>query len=257
MSEQQDNRECVPLSDVVEQLASEQDADLRMALAELSQMLMSQVGLEDILAHVAEFAVRAIPGADGAGLTLLKDGRTETVAVSAPFVRRIEEVQYGIGEGPCITAAAGRRTVISSDLGADPAWPRFGPRVVRMGIYSALSLPLVRGDEVIGAINNYARTRDAFGPRSAELAELFAVPAAASVETAFALEQARTITGQLEKALTSRAVIDHAIGIIVSRTGCTPTEAFDKLRVTSQQENKRVSAIAQRMLDEATRRARG
>jgi GAF domain-containing protein len=238
MSEQQDNRECVPLSDVVEQLASEQDADLRMA-------------------HVAEFAVRAIPGADGAGLTLLKDGRTETVAVSAPFVRRIEEVQYGIGEGPCITAAAGRRTVISSDLGADPAWPRFGPRVVRMGIYSALSLPLVRGDEVIGAINNYARTRDAFGPRSAELAELFAVPAAASVETAFALEQARTITGQLEKALTSRAVIDHAIGIIVSRTGCTPTEAFDKLRVTSQQENKRVSAIAQRMLDEATRRARG
>jgi AmiR/NasT family two-component response regulator len=42
----------------------------------------------------------------------------------------------------------------------------------------------------------------------------------------------------------------------MSRTGCTSEEAFDKLRVMSQSENRKVSVIAQQLVDEAVRRAR-
>ena len=53
--------------------------------------------------RVATYAVRAIPGADGAGLTL-EDDRANTIVATAAFVSEIDDIQYGIGQGPCITA---------------------------------------------------------------------------------------------------------------------------------------------------------
>jgi GAF domain-containing protein len=238
--------------------AATQDMDLRESLADLSGLVMGagQRGLEDMLTHVAAFAVRAIPGADGAGLTLLEEGRADTMVASAEFVREVDAIQYGIGEGPCITAATERRTVHSGSLGGDRQWPRFGPRVGRLGVHSVLSLPLVAGESVLGAMNVYAHAKDAFDDRAVELGELFAAQAAISVQNAQALAQARRLATQLQAALTSRAVIDQAVGILMSRTGCTAGEAFDKLRVISQTENRKSSAVAQSILDEAVRRAR-
>ena len=178
------------------------------------------------------------------------------MVASAEFVREVDAIQYGIGEGPCITAATERRTVHSGSLGGDRQWPRFGPRVGRLGVHSVLSLPLVAGEGVLGAMNVYAHAKDAFDDRAVELGELFAVQAAISVQNAQALAQARRLATQLQAALTSRAVIDQAVGILMSRTGCTAGEAFDKLRVISQTENRKSSAVAQSILDEAVRRAR-
>jgi AmiR/NasT family two-component response regulator len=54
----------------------------------------------------------------------------------------------------------------------------------------------------------------------------------------------------------NRAVIDQAIGIIISRAGITPEEAFDRLRTLSQKEHIKVSAVATSIVDAAGRRAR-
>jgi hypothetical protein len=52
----------------------------------------------------------------------------------------IDEIQYlTLEEGPCITAALQGRTVRSGSLGGEKMWPRFGPRVGRLGVHSALS----------------------------------------------------------------------------------------------------------------------
>jgi hypothetical protein len=137
------------------------DVDLRESLVDLSRLAASegQQGLEQMLTHVAEFAVRAIPGVDGAGLTLFQDDRPDTVVASAEFVREVDAIQYGIGEGPCITAAAEGRTVRSGSLGGDRAWPRFGPRIGRLGVHSVLSLPLLSPGGVLGSMNVYAHAK--------------------------------------------------------------------------------------------------
>ena len=68
-------------------------------------------------------------------------------------VSEIDDIQYGIGQGPCITAAREGQTVMSGSLGSDPRWRKFGSTVARLGVHSVLSLPLVhprpggRGDE--------------------------------------------------------------------------------------------------------------
>jgi hypothetical protein len=125
-----------------------------------------------------------------------------------------------------------------------------------MGVHSALSLPLQVSDEVVGAINVYARGKDVFDERAEHLAELFAAPAAVAVHNADVLAHARALTEQLQTALISRPVIDQAIGIVRARTGGTAEEAFTKLREISQREHTKLVEVAQSIVDEAVRRAK-
>jgi hypothetical protein len=81
-----------------------EDDDLAVSVSALAQMSAARLSLEDLLTKVATFAVQAIPGADGAGLTLIEAGRADTIVKSAPFVREVDDIQYGLGEGPCISA---------------------------------------------------------------------------------------------------------------------------------------------------------
>ncbi|MEO6702382.1 MAG: GAF and ANTAR domain-containing protein [Jatrophihabitantaceae bacterium] len=237
------------------------ELDLRASLSDLASLVTSTMDLAEVLARVATFAAHAIPGADGAGVTLLRigpdDNRVEALAASAPFVEEIDNLQYHVlNEGPCISAALERRTVRSGSLGGEQLWPRFGPRVGRLGVHSVLSLPLLLTDQVVGAINVYAHAKDVFDDHAVELGELFAVPAAVAVHNAQVLAQALALTTQLQAALSSRPVIDQAIGLLRGRSGGNADEAFAGLRAISQRENTKVSQVAQRIVDEAVRRAR-
>ena len=208
--------------------------DLRASLLELSRLSTVRLDLTDLLVQVATFAVRAIPGADGAGLTLLEHDRSDTMVASAPFVREIDAIQYGLGEGPCISAAAERATIRSGSLGGERRWPRFGPRAGRLGVHSVVSLPLLTPDGVVGAMNVYAHGRDAFDTRAAQIGELFAVPAAIAVQNAHVLAEAKRLAASLQAALTAQSVIDRAVGVLMSRSGYTPEQAYDRLRQWSQ-----------------------
>ena len=237
------------------------EADLQASLADLAGLVTGALSVQQLLDQVATFAVRAIPGADGAGVTLLRlEAETTTVevlAASHPFVAEIDEIQYvTLNEGPCITAARERRTVLTGSLGGEQMWPRFGPRVGRLGVHSALSLPLLLPDQVVGAINVYAYGKDVFNEHAAEIGELFAGPAAVAVHNAQVLARALTLTAQLQTALSTRPVIDQAIGIVRGRTGGSAEEAFERLRAISQAEHTKLAVVAENIVDEAVRRAR-
>lgn len=234
---------------------------MQASLAALAGLVTDTRSLDDALASVATFAAHAIPGADGAGVTLLRieppSHRVEALAASHPFVAEIDEIQYGtLNEGPCITAALEGRTVRSGSLGGEKMWPRFGPRVGRLGVHSALSLPLLLPGQVVGAINVYGRGKDVFDHHATHLGEQFAAPAAVAVHNAHVLARAQELTFQLQTALSTRPVIDQAIGLLRSRTGGTAEEAFARLRELSQGEHTKLVVVAQRLVDEAVRRAR-
>jgi transcriptional regulator with GAF, ATPase, and Fis domain len=232
-----------------------EENDLQEGLAGLSRLATNQMGLEDLLTRVATYAVKAIPGADGAGLTMLEAGRADTIVATATFVGEIDDIQYSLGQGPCITAAQEAQTVMSGSLGADPRWRRFGGAVARLGVHSVLSLPLVTSDGVLGAMNVYAHDRHAFDERAAELGEIFAVPAAVAVQNAQVLAQTQRLAAQLRSALEVRGVVDRAVGIIMSRSGVTVDEALTRLRAMSQNEHQKLVVVAGRIIEEAVRRA--
>lgn len=237
------------------------DIDLHAGLSGVANIVAGGRSVVDVLRDIAEFAVRAIPGVDGAGVTMIDSSegapRVQARAVTADFVREIDTVQYHeLIEGPCITCVQSRRPAVSGSLGCDDRWPRFGGRVARLGVHSALSMPLVVGDRVIGAINAYAHHRDAFADHAVQLASQFAGPAAVAVCNAQVLSAARDRAAQLQRALVSRAVIDQAIGILRARTGGSAEEAFDELTRLSQTENRKLKLVAEQLVEEAVRQAR-
>ncbi len=236
--------------------AGSQDDDLAVSLSALAGLSAARLSLEDLLTQVATFAVRAIPGADGAGLTLIEEGRTDTIVKSAPFVREIDDIQYGLGQGPCISAAKEATPMRSGSLGTDHRWPQFGPRAGRLGVHSVLSLPLISAESVVGAMNVYAHSQDAFDERAVQLGQLFAVPAAIAVQNAQILAQTQRLAAKFQSALTNRAAIDQAIGIIMSRSGVTPEEAYSRIRLLSEHQNSQITAVADGIVREAVRRAR-
>ena len=236
------------------------EAELYAGLRGVAGIVAGAQGVNDLLADVAEFAAQAIPGADGASVVLIDTHGISSVqsrAATAVLIHEIDTAQYDeLNEGPCITCMQSKRPTVSGSLGSDSRWPHFGGRVARRDMHSALALPLIVGDEVIGSINAYAKSRDAFAEHAVRLGSQFARPAAISVYNSQLLANAQDRTLRLQRALDSRSVIDQAIGIIRSRSGGTAAEAFERLAHISQSENIKLYGVAEGLVEEAVRRAR-
>jgi GAF domain-containing protein len=237
------------------------EAELYAGLNKVARIVAGAQGVIDLLRDVAEFAAQAIPGAEGVGVALIDPrlgmSSVQTWAATELLVNDIDTVQYHeLKEGPCITCMQSRRPTVSGSLGSDTRWPHFGGRVARMRVHSALALPLIVGEQVIGSINAYAKSRDAFAEHAVRLGSQFARPAAVSVYNAQLLASAQDRTMRLQRALDSRSVIDQAIGIIRGRSGGSADEAFERLTHISQTENVKLHAVAERLVEEAVRRAR-
>lgn len=234
---------------------------LHTSLVDLTALVTGTSGLADFLEQIATYAAHSIPGADGAGVTLLRldrpNNRVEALAASDPFVAEIDQLQYvTVNEGPCITAALERRTVRSGSLDGEKLWPHFGPWVGQLGIQSALSLPLLLPGQVLGAIGVYARAKDVFDDHAQELGELLAAPTAVAVNNAHTLSQAIALTTRLQTSLAAGPVTDEAVGLLHARTRLSSVQARQQLRTMSQQEHLKLIEVAQHLVDDAVQRAR-
>jgi GAF domain-containing protein len=256
----QPGRRVTPLPELSPDQREADEAELYAGLRGVAGIVAGAQAVIDLLRDVAEFAVQAIPGADGVGVALIDPQQgissIRTWAATAVLVHDIDTVQYDeLHEGPCITCMQSRRPTVSGSLGSDSRWPHFGGRVARMRMHSALALPMIV-DELIGSINAYAKSRDAFAEHAVRFGSQFAKPAAVSVYNAQLLASAHERTQRLQRALDSRSVIDQAIGIIRSRSGGSAADAFERLAHISQGENVKLYAVAERLVEEAVRRAR-
>jgi len=236
------------------------DANLRAGIGDLAGLVAGSRSLSESLTEIAGFAVRAIPGADGVGVALFgtaPEDRVEALSASAAVIEEIEHIQYFVlREGPALSAVLERRPALSDSLGGERRWPRFGPRVGRLGVHSVLALPLQVADRVVGAISVYAHDKSAFDGDAVELGAMFARPAAVAVHNAQVLAHAQVLTARLQAALLTRPVIDQAIGLIRGRTGRSAEDALSHLRAISQTEQRKLVDVAQSLVDEAVRRAR-
>jgi AmiR/NasT family two-component response regulator len=104
-------------------------------------------------------------------------------------------------------------------------------------------------------MNVYARAKNVFDDRAAELGEIFALPAAIAVQNAQVLAQARRLAERLQVALETRGVIDRAVGIMMSRSGGSERDALERLRTLSQHDHRKLIEVARQVVDEAVRRA--
>jgi transcriptional regulator with GAF, ATPase, and Fis domain len=228
--------------------------DLASSVVKLATLVSAHVPLEETLSRIAIYCSAAVRHAFGATVTL-RDERQRVTVASDPLLLTVESLQESLGEGPSLTAAAERRIVSSESLDSDPSWPQFGVAVVGMGLHSALAVPMVVADQVIGTLSVYASEKGVFDARAARDAERYAEPAAAVAHNASVLNESQAQIAQLTEAMKSRSVVDQAIGVLRSRTGLSTDEALDRLRRVSNTEHVKLVEVARRIVEVAAIRA--
>lgn len=183
---------------------------LESAIAGLSLLTFDPLTLEEVLIGVARLCEQAVEGANGAGVRLLGAARRDGVVAVTEPVRELVAVQD----------------------------------------QSALSVPLLLAGQVLGTISVYAEERGAFTDRAATATERFARSAAITVRNAQLLARAQHRSCSWQTSDPTRHLIDEALDVIMSRTGATPRQAFERLHLMSQRAHRTVSAVAAQVVDE-------
>lgn len=223
-------------------------------LEELAGLLLEEASLLDLLEQVLALTAEALTSCAAVSVTVVDDdGGYTTAAASTDDARAVDAAQYELSEGPCVDALRSGTSHHVRDLADDDRWPDFRERARSLGYRTVLAIPLRAGPHVIGALNVFADGPDGLGDRDVALASRIAAPAATTLANARAYGRVGRLAAQLEQALSSRALIDQAKGIIMARQGCDADEAFALLRRTSQASNRKLREVAAEVVARARR----
>ena len=222
------------------------------ALTALAGVALTQSGLEATLVEICRIAARAVPGAEGASITTFTQGRPGALG-DGQWATRLDELQYVEHEGPCLDAYRTGNAFRVRDLTTEPRWPSYTPRALEQGARSMMSMPLTAEGNVIGALNVYSRSEDAFDAEAASVADIVAAHAGLASQVGAAYFGHRDLAEQLSAAIQSRAAIEQAKGIIMASEGCTPDAAFAMLVKMSQSANRKLRTLAEEIVAKASR----
>ena len=223
--------------------------EVAMAMHELAQLLVAEEGVESTLQRIVDLATRVIPGCDAAGVTLFLDGKYVTAAYTDQRTLEVDEGQYTRDEGPCLQAMRDRAVLRFDVEEASDRWPEFLEDARHSGVRSFLAGPLLLKDEAIGALNLYSSDHDGFNQLDDVLIALFTGQAAIAVANAKTYGDAVELTHQLQEAISSRAVIEQAKGVLMAREGLDADGAFSRLRTWSQHRNVKLRDIAKEVVE--------
>ena len=161
----------------------------------------------------------------GVGVTLMVADEPVFVA-SNGFTESVDAVQYGFGEGPCVTAVETRVPVWSGSIGAgEDRWPRFVEQTVPLGLGSVLSTPVLASGTAVGSINLYARELATFGDPDLALVGRAEALVADELRALNLQVLAGAALDAVADALRDRALVDVAVGYLMDRHALAHPEA--------------------------------
>lgn len=194
----------------------------------------------DRLVHVA---ASQVPGARWASVTMLRTGTFSTPASTDPAATRADRLQYELGEGPCVDAVLEDSVYLTPDVASDARWAAWGRRAsTEVGVRSVLAVRLLlHGQEgVIAGLNLYSDETSAYDDAAVGLGLVLATHASSVVSEMLATDRAENLL----RALESNREIGVAMGVLMQQHRLTREQAFDVLRVASQDSNRKLTDIA-------------
>jgi hypothetical protein len=184
------------------------------------------------LHRLCNAAARTLP-ASGVGISVMsEEGVRGVAAVSDPVSETLEELQFDLGEGPCMDAFAWRRVVLEPDLdnGASARWLAYAPAARAQGVSAVFAFPLQVGAARLGVMDVYRHSPGILSDESLAQALTFAEVAVETLLDA----QGKAAIGQtaegLDRALDSHYVIYQAQGMTMIDLGVSLADALARLR---------------------------
>jgi hypothetical protein len=211
-------------------------------LARLSAGADTDLGTQRLCRVCAE-----VTNVSGAGIMLMSgDVPRGSLCTTNEVSARIEELQYTLGEGPCVDAYHQDRPVLEPDL-ADPAtqrWFGFAAAAVEAGVRAIFGFPLEVGSVRLGALNLYC---DRPGPLSDEQhadALVMADVAAQAVLVMQAGAPPGAVAAELEAGADFQYVVHQASGMVSVQLDVGVGQALIRLRAYSFGSDRPLAEVA-------------
>jgi hypothetical protein len=174
-----------------------------------------------------------VTGMSGAGLMLMsRDVPRGAVCTTDDASTAIEQLQYELGEGPCVDAFNQDRPVLEPDL-ADPATPRWlaftGP-ALQAGARAVFGFPLQLGAVRLGALNLYSARPGALTGEQHTDALVMADVAAQALLVMQANAPAGALAAELEASANFQYVVHQASGMVAAQLDVSVGQALVRLR---------------------------
>jgi len=196
------------------------------------------------LQRMCRAAARVLP-ASGVGVSLMSNqGDQMTVAASDAASARIEELQFTLGEGPCLDAYSLQRPVLTPDLAeqASSRWPTYAPAAHDHGVRAVFAFPLQIGAHRLGALDVYRDVAGALSPAALHQALNFAEVALHMLVRA---EQSPSeIDMLLSDALETRLEVYQAQGMVMIQLGVDAAAALDCIRAYAYSHDRRIGDVS-------------
>ncbi len=174
------------------------------ALGEVSQAVNSTLDLETVLTTIVGRAVE-LSHTDTGAIYVFDRERKEfrlhaTYGMSEAMIAAISGQHIGLGHGNVGTAAAERRPVQVPDIRNEPASP-VNEIILREGYRGILVIPLLRPDDIVGALVVRRKTPGEFPQSTVDLLQTFADQSVVAIQNARLYENVETRTRELAKSL--------------------------------------------------------
>ena len=216
---------------------------LNAELAAAARAMADQRGTSDTLGRALRAATDIIGGCELAGVSVVTRTGIETIAGTSDALRKIDQLQHDLEEGPCRDALRQLEVVTSGDLAHDERWPLWGARIAdELGILSCAGFRLFTTGRSIGAMTLYSTRAGAFDDGAVADGQLLA----AHVAVAYAASRRED---QLTEAVSSRTTIGTALGVLMERYSLDSDRAFEVLCRTASETKSKLYVVAKHLVE--------
>ncbi len=198
---------------------------------------------------------------DAAAISLIFAGVSSgTLGSSDAAARVYDELQFTIGEGPCLDSVSTRAPVLVADL-AKPGqvrWPLYRPAMLDHKIRGIFAIPVVLAGEYVGALDFFRAQPGELGDDELAggvvAAELAGAPLLDLLDADLqAAANDPTSSAWTELNLLSRTEVSQATGVLVAQLEVEPAEALARLRAHAYATNRSATDVARDILDRRLR----
>jgi hypothetical protein len=197
-----------------------------------------------------------LAGVSGAGVMLMSgDVPRGSLCVTDDVSQLIEDLQYTLGEGPCVDAYLQDTVVAEPDLADPPGrrWFAFTPPAVDAGVRAVFGFPLRVGTVRLGALNLYRDRPGPLDPGQHADALVLADVAARWVLDTQAGAPDGALAQELENGADFHFAVHNAAGIVSVQEGISVTEALIRLRAYAYSHDRLLSDVAQDVISRTLR----
>jgi len=213
----------------------------------LQDLLLDSQDMSDFLDEFSRAMAANLSRGKGdvwCAVTLLRDRKAGTVASSSKHAEALDEIQYPIGVGPCLTAAREHRLVYIPDVREDGQWPEYNEAAARNGIRSVMGVPFELGEEARAGLNIYSDQPHQYDDAAIAHIQREVLLTSKALRLAVRMARHRDTAAELKAAMRSRTAIDLAVGILMDQNRCSQEEAFRILTAASNHRNIKLRDLA-------------